>query len=84
MTLYFEGVGIELQDYVNLELAGGMDGRMSTTDYIFTLGSVTISWVSRIHKTITLSITEEKYIAMTESNKEMNRLQNFLAELGKE
>ena len=74
---------MKLQDYVDADFAGGIDSRKSTTEFVFTLGSTTISWASNLHKIVTLSTTETEYVAVTKAGKEMIWLHGFLDELGK-
>lgn len=82
-SLCFEGKHTDLNGYVDADLAGDLDGRKSTTGYVFTLGGTAISWGSKLQKVVALSTTEAEYIAVTEASKEMVWLQNFLGELGK-
>ena len=63
-------------------MAGDVDVRKSTTGYVYTLGSTTISWVSKLYNIVVLSTTEAEYVAVTEASKEMIWLQTFLEELG--
>jgi hypothetical protein len=44
---------------------GDVDTRNSTTGYLYTFAAATVSWVSRLQKVVSLSKTEEKYIAAT-------------------
>ena len=74
---------MKLQGYVDADFVGDIDSRKSTTGFVFTLGGTTISWVSNLQKTITLSTTETKYVAIAEVGKEMIWLHGFLDELGK-
>jgi hypothetical protein len=46
--LCYGGSKIKLQGYVDLDLAGDIDSRRSTTGYVFTLESVVVSWVSQL------------------------------------
>ena len=61
----FTGASLKLQDYVNADFAGDVDSRKSTTRFVFTLGSTTISWASNLQKITTLSTTETVYVAAT-------------------
>ena len=57
-------------------------GRKSTTEYVYTLGGTTISWVSKLQKIVALSTIKAEYVAIIEASKEMIWLQSFLEELG--
>ena len=83
-SLCYGGSEIRLHGYVDSDMAGDVDGRKSTTGYVFTLGSAAVSWVSRLQKIVALSTTEAEYVAATEACKEMVWLQSFMRELGKE
>ena len=80
--LHFGGSTTNLQGYVDLDLAGDIDTRQSTTGYVFTVGGIAMRWVSRLQKVNALSITEFEYVAAIEAAKEMIWLQFFLEELG--
>ena len=43
MALCDDGTDVHLQGYINSDFASDVDSRMSTTDYIFTLGSGAVS-----------------------------------------
>ena len=63
-------------------MSGDLDGRKSTTGYVYTVGGTTFSWVSKLQKIVALSTTEAEYVAVTEASKEMIWLRSFLEELG--
>ena len=67
----FKWSDLELQGYVHAGMAGDIDGRKSTTRYVYTLGGTTISWVSKLQKIVAISTTEVEYVAVTEASKEM-------------
>ncbi|KAG6733210.1 hypothetical protein I3842_01G215700 [Carya illinoinensis] len=81
--LCFSGERLEVQGYVDADLAGDIDSRKSTTGFVYTLGGTAVSWGSNLQKTVSLSTTEAEYIAVSEAAKEMVWLQGFLEELGK-
>ena len=81
LALYFKQSDLGLRGYVDVDMAEDVDGRKSTTVYVYTLGGTTISWVSKLQKIVSLSIIEVKYVAITEASKEMIWLQSFLEEL---
>ncbi|KAH9294803.1 hypothetical protein KI387_038391, partial [Taxus chinensis] len=41
------------------------------TGYIFIVGGMIVSWISRLQKVLALSTTEPKYVAALEASKEM-------------
>ena len=71
-----------LQGFADADMAGDLDGRRSTSGYVFMLNGGLISWVSKLQKIVALSTTEAEYIACTEACKELVWLQGFLRELG--
>ena len=81
--LCFRGSNTVLQGYVDSDMAGDIDGRRSTTGYVFTIGGTTVSWISKLQKVVALSTMEAEYVAATEASKEMIWLQRFMEELGK-
>ncbi|PKI50103.1 hypothetical protein CRG98_029499 [Punica granatum] len=64
-ALCFEGENMVLNGYVDADLAGDLDKRKSTTEYVFTFSGASVSWASKLQKTVALSTTEAEYIAMT-------------------
>jgi len=82
-ALCFGGSSIDLQGYVDADMAGDRDNRRSTIGYVFTIGGTTISWVSKLQSVVALSTTKAEYVAATKASKEMIWLQRFLYELGK-
>ena len=52
-------------------------------DIFYTLGGTTVSWMSRLQKSVALSTTEAEYMAIFKTIKEMIWFENFLEELGK-
>ena len=71
MSLCYDGMDVQLMGYVDSDFAGDVNSRRSTTDYVFTLGSGAVSWVSRLQKIVALSMTEAEYVAATETCKEL-------------
>ena len=70
-ALCFGGLDIVLQGYVDENMAGDKDIKRSTTWYVFTIGGITISWISKLQKVVALSTTEAGYVAAIEAHKEM-------------
>jgi hypothetical protein len=46
------------QGYVDSDMVGDKDSRRSTTGYVFTIGGMAVSWISKIQKVVALSTTE--------------------------
>lgn len=82
MGLCYTGAGLQLRGFVDSDMAGDIDGRKSTTGYVFTLGGAAVSWVSRLQKIVAQSTTEAEYVVAAEACKELTWLQNLLSELG--
>ena len=82
-ALCFGGLDIVLHGYVDANMDGDKDNRMSTIGYVFTIGEMITSWISKLKKVVSLSTTEEEYVAAIEASKEMIWLQRFMEELGK-
>ena len=71
-----------LEGYTNANMAGDLDGRKSTSRYLFTFVRGDISWQSKLQKCVALSTTEAEYITANEAGKEMLWMKQFLHELG--
>jgi len=72
---------IYLRGYVDVDLVGKIDNKKSTTRYVFTLGSVVVSWVSQLQKMATISTTKTEYVTATQAYKEIAWLKGLLKEL---
>ena len=81
MLVYQEESLIPL-GYTDLDFQSDKDSRKSTSGYVFTLGSGTISWRSIKKSCISDSIMEAEYVAASEAAKEAFWLRNFLLDLG--
>ena len=65
--LCFDGDKLELQTFLDADMARHVDSRKSLSGYFLTFARGAISWQSRLQQCVTLSITEVKYIAITGS-----------------
>ncbi|XP_062011572.1 uncharacterized protein LOC133728174 [Rosa rugosa] len=83
MSLCFKRGSVELQGYVDADLAGDDDTCRSTTGYVYTVGGAAVPWVSNLQGQVALSTTESEYVAVSEAGKEMAWLKSLLEELGK-
>jgi hypothetical protein len=71
-----------LEGYTDADMAGDLDGRKSTSGFLFTFAGGAVSWQSKLQKYVALSTTEAEYIAATEAGKEMLWMKRFLQDLG--
>ena len=71
-----------LEGYVDENWVDDLDGRKSTSGYLFTFVGGVVSWQSRLQKCVVLSTTEAEYIVDNEAGKEMLWLKQILQELG--
>ena len=71
-----------LVGYTDLDMAGDMDSRKSTSRYLITFLGGDVSWQLRLQKCVALSTTEAEYIAATEACKELLWIKMFIQELG--
>ncbi|KAL4573531.1 hypothetical protein LXL04_020341 [Taraxacum kok-saghyz] len=70
------------EGFTDANLRGCEDSGKITTGFVFTIGGTSITWMSRLKKSIALSTTEAEYMAMAEASKELVWLKSFLSELG--
>jgi len=61
---------------------GCLDGRKTTSNYVFTFAGGAVSWQPKLQKCVTLSTIEVEYVVVVESWKEMLWMKRFLQELG--
>ena len=55
----------------NADMAGDVDSRKSTYDYLITFSGGAVSWQSRLQICVALSTIEAEYIAIVETSKEL-------------
>ena len=77
-----EDQNFTVKGYVDLDFAGDLDKRKSTTGYVFTLAGGAISWLSKLQTVVALSTTEAKYMAATQACKEAIWVKRLMEELG--
>ena len=68
--------------YVDLNYAGNIDDRWSTTGYVFTLLGGLVCWRSTIQSLVAMSNTEAEYMVVVEATKEALWLKGPVKELG--
>jgi hypothetical protein len=71
-----------LDGFTDVDMAGDIDSRKSTSGYLITYSGGAESWQSRLHKCVALSTTKAEYIAIIEAAKELLWMKKFLQELG--
>ena len=81
--IIFNGSEGSVCRYVDLDYAGDLDKRRSTTGYVFTLAGGAISWMSKLQETVVLSTTEAEYIVASDASKEAIWLKGLLEEIGR-
>ncbi|KAF2322363.1 hypothetical protein GH714_012926 [Hevea brasiliensis] len=78
---YKKGSTCELQGYCDVDYAGNLDIRRSTTRYVFNFGSGAISWCSKRQPAVSLSSTEAEYRAVAMAAQECAWLIQLLKDL---
>ena len=71
-----------LKAYTDVDWAGDVNARKSTSGYLVTFAGGAVSWQSKLQKCVALSTTEAEYIAITEASKELLWMKKFFKELG--
>jgi len=71
-----------LQGYIDTDWAGDVDGRRSTTCFIFTVNSGPLAWASKRQSTVETSTAEAEYVAASMATKEALWLRKLLRVLG--
>jgi hypothetical protein len=61
---------VKVHDFVDSNWAGDIDGRWSTSGYIFRLFGGAFSWISKKQSVVALSTIKDEYIAATHASKE--------------
>ena len=60
-----------LKGYTDADMVGDLDGKKSTSGYLFIFVGGAVSWQSKLQKCVALSTIKAKYIAANETGKEM-------------
>jgi len=71
-----------LQGFVDADWAGDIDGRRSTTGFVFTCNGGAIAWASKRQSTVAISTAEAEYVAAAMATKEALWLRKLLSALG--
>ena len=78
--LYSYNNDATLYGYSDSDWGGDQDERKSTTGYVFYLGSIAFTWMSKKHSILALSTCETEYVIASSSICEAIWLQNLLKE----
>jgi hypothetical protein len=63
--------------YADADWGGDLDERKSTSGYVFLLNSGVISWSSKKHSCISLSIMEAEFVTFSQQYKKQFDLEDF-------
>ena len=61
---------MDIHGFVDVDWAGDLDRRRSTSGYVFNLFGGAISWMSKRHDVVALSTIEVEYMETTHESKE--------------
>ena len=73
---------LDIHGFVDVDWAGDLDQRRSTSGYVFNLFGGAVSWMSKKQSVVALSTTEAEYMATTHASKEVVRLQRLCSSMG--
>eukprot|EP00253_Pinus_taeda_P015431 PITA_15431 len=73
---------LDLHGFVDVDWAGDLDQRISTSGYVFKLFGGAISWMSKKQSVVALSTTEAEYMAATHASKESVWLRRLCSSMG--
>lgn len=73
--------GVKLQGFTDADWAGSPSDRKSTSEEIFNLGSVAVSWYSRKQRSVALSTAEVEYMAASHTTCEAIWMRKILVGL---
>eukprot|EP00253_Pinus_taeda_P007176 PITA_07176 len=73
---------LDICGFVDVDWAGDLDQRRSTSGYVFNLFGGTVSWMSKKQFVVALSITKEEYMVGTDARKQVVWLQRLCSSMG--
>ena len=68
--------------FSDVDWAGDVDNRRSTSGYVFKVANSTVIWCSTKQATVAKSTTEVEYVASSQAAQEAIYLRKLLADLG--
>jgi hypothetical protein len=81
LGLLYHSEPLETLGYCDSDWGGDIGTRRSTTGYIFLFRNATISWNSKLQKTVALSSCEAEYMALKEAIKEQLYIKAIIDEI---
>jgi len=84
MHLSFRRSNLTLYEFSDADLGGDLDGIERAQQVTFLRGGTTINRNSKLQGRVSLSTTEDEYVAISKVAKEMIWLMNLVKELGKQ
>lgn len=72
---------VVLEGFVDTDLSGDVDTSKCTSEYVYTIDGITVSWMSKLQKCVSMLSIEAKYVAISEVGKKMIWLTDYLEEL---
>ena len=72
---------VDCTGYSDADWAGDVNDRKSTSGYLFQIGGVTASWMSRKQSCVALSTAEAEYMALSSTTQEAVWLNRLITEL---
>jgi hypothetical protein len=79
---YEASTELQVHVYVDADWAGSISDRRSTSGFMFSFGSATVTWSSKRQPTVALSSIEAKYMGATMAACEVAWLRKLLGDLG--
>ncbi|CAA7020014.1 unnamed protein product [Microthlaspi erraticum] len=79
--MYKYNAKVSLYGFTDADFGGDLDGRKSTSGFVFLCGDTSVSWCSKKQATVSLSTTEAEYKASTLAAQECIWLRRLLEDL---
>lgn len=72
---------LEMVGYANSSYAGNLENKKSITGYCFFLSGAIVTWCSKQQRTVSISTSKAKYVAVSQGTREGVWIRQFLNEL---
>eukprot|EP00253_Pinus_taeda_P025216 PITA_25216 len=73
---------LDIRGFVDADLVGDLDQRISTSGYVFNLFGGAVNWMSKKQFVVALSTKEKEYMAATHASKEAVWFQRLCSSMG--